>query len=253
VPLYQGVIALFNIPEISETFSEVIFDERIRETDQLPIAYGKTFEEFYGLPPREETVEEAPAHTPSEQPATECSDGCRRTFDGSCVFHQPLVETAIAVEVKCTDQCHDKGWTMYHDHPPQAQAEEEEEEEEEEIPDVCGPDCPGRWGTNCLHHWVDPDGPRRITDPSELEDFLFRQRWDTWDVISQGRIPGENYDLMATNSVAIRVRDRFAAEGAPKNYQYVLVTEETLHFVRTAGCEKHGQFRRLFASCYCRW
>jgi hypothetical protein len=55
---------MFNLPTISESFDEAMADakfaERIREEDQLPASYGKTFEEFYGLPPREEIVEEIP-------------------------------------------------------------------------------------------------------------------------------------------------------------------------------------------------
>jgi hypothetical protein len=51
---------MFNLPTISEKFSEslneAIFEARVREEDQLPASYGKTFEEFYGI----EKTEEAP-------------------------------------------------------------------------------------------------------------------------------------------------------------------------------------------------
>jgi hypothetical protein len=89
---------MFNLPEVSEKFSEAIYDAHMRETDLLPSAYGKTFNEFYDLEDEEEVLEEAPTLTPLEQPATECSDGCVKAWGGDCISHRPLVETLVAVE-----------------------------------------------------------------------------------------------------------------------------------------------------------
>lgn len=239
---------MFNLPEISETFSQVIWAERIRETDQLPVAYGKTFEEFYGLPPREEILEEAPAPTPSEQPATECSDGCLKAWGGDCIAHKPLVETVVAVSTPCTEECRvGDGWT-YHEHAPR-------QTEEVEVPDVCGDDCEYRWGSNCAAHWVDENSPRRIERFGELRVILSKLPRESWEVIRHGTIPGEEYDLMATNRCAIRI-DRGVMfgqkEGWRKNFEYLIITEEVMYQAFRMHCMKHGVFqKRLFAECTC--
>jgi hypothetical protein len=92
---------MFRIPRISQAVEHTFFvlqadeefERRIRETDQLPASYGKSFEEFYGVEPLPEIeVLEEPEEI-VETPKTECSQFCRRSFSRECIRHVPKKPT----------------------------------------------------------------------------------------------------------------------------------------------------------------
>jgi hypothetical protein len=51
----------------------------------------------------------------------------------------------------------------------------------EEVPDHCSEDCIGRWGRNCLLHWIDGGWDRIVNDVDELNRLAEDPRAEIFD------------------------------------------------------------------------